>query len=192
MKKQIRQQMIQQLKQMNAHTYKERCEKIMARLWKEPSIIEGKTIAVTMSAFPEVETRAIIASLWQQGKRVAVPKSEPKARAMQFYELTSFTQLETVYLHIEEPIPTVCNPVAKHEIDTIIVPGVVFNQAGYRIGFGGGYYDRYLPGMEATKIALAFDEQILDQIPTDAHDIPVDYIVTDQRSICARNERKKH
>ncbi len=188
-KKQMRQQMIEQLKQMAPHTYQTRCEHMIERLLKEPSVMEGETIAVTMSAFPEVETRGLIEKLWEMGKKIAIPKCHPQTRAMQFYEITSFSQLETVYLHIEEPVPALCEEVGKEDIDTIIVPGVVFNKEGYRIGFGGGYYDRYLPGLKAAKLALAFDEQIVEYVPVDLHDIPVDVLITDVRRLDARQER---
>ena len=188
----IRNDMRQQLKRMDEETYFHRSRLILQRLLQEPSIIEGKTIAVTISGFPEVETRELIKALWGLKKNVAVPKCEPKTREMDFYAITSFEQLETVYLTIAEPkvIETTYTP--KEEIDVIIVPGVVFNERGYRVGFGGGYYDRYLSAFSGEKLSVAFDEQIADVIPTEAHDIPVNIILTDKRRIhCAANREGK-
>ena len=184
--------MRQQLKRMDEETYFHRSRLILQRLLQEPSIIEGKTIAVTISGFPEVETRELIKALWGLKKIVAVPKCEPKTREMYFYAITSFEQLETVYLNITEPkvIETTYTP--KEEIDVMIVPGVVFNERGYRVGFGGGYYDRYLSAFSGEKLSIAFDEQIADAIPTEAHDIPVNIILTDKRRIhCAANREGK-
>ena len=190
----IRNDMRQQLKRMDEETYFRRSRLILQRLLQEPSIIKGKTIAVTISGFPEVETREMIKALWELDKIVAVPKCEPKTREMDFYAITSFEQLETVYLNIAEPkvIETTYTP--KEEIDVIIVPGVVFNEIGYRVGFGGGYYDRYLSAFNGEKLSIAFDEQIADAIPTEVHDIPVNIILTDKRRIhCAANrEGKQH
>ena len=193
-KKVIRNNMRQQLKRMDEETYFHRSRLILQRLLQEPSIIKGKTIAVTISGFPEVETREMIKALWGLKKNVSVPKCEPKTREMDFYAITSFEQLETVYLNIAEPkvIETTYTP--KEEIDVMIVPGVVFNEIGYRVGFGGGYYDRYLSAFSGEKLSIAFDEQIADVIPTEAHDIPVNIILTDKRRIhCAANrEGKQH
>ena len=193
-KKLIRNDMRQRLKWMDEEIYFQRSRLILQRLLQEPSIIKGKTIAVTISGFPEVETREIIKALWGRKKIVAVPKCEPKTREMNFYAITNFEQLETVYLNIEEPKVIETTYISKEEIDVMIVPGVVFNEIGYRVGFGGGYYDRYLPAFSGEKLSIAFDEQIADGVPTEAHDIPVNIILTDKRRIhCAANrEGKQH
>ena len=190
----IRNDMRQQLKRMDEETYFQRSRLILQRLLQEPSIIKGKTIAVTMSRFPEVETREMIKALWGLKKIVAVPKCEPKTHEMDFYTITSFDQLEMVYLNIEEPKTSGTTYISKQEIDVIIVPGVVFNEVGYRVGFGGGYYDRYLSAFSGEKMSIAFDEQIVDAVPTEAHDIPVNIILTDKRRIhCATiREGKQH
>ena len=193
-KKVIRNNMRQQLKRMDEETYFHRSRLILQRLLQEPSIIKGKTIAVTMSGFPEVETREIIKALWGMKKIVAVPKCEPKTHKMDFYAIINFDQLETVYLNIEEPKIVESTSIPKQEIDVMIVPGVVFNEVGYRVGFGGGYYDRYLSAFSGEKMSIAFDEQIVDAVPTEAHDIPVNIILTDKRRIhCVTNrEGKQH
>ena len=190
-KKELRNSVRRDLKEMDEVTYLSRSSLICTRLLQEPSIIEGGTIAVTISGFPEVETRHIIEAFWKMGKTVAVPKCEPETRTMTFYTITDFSQLEKVYMGIEEPIADRAEYVAKERIDVMIVPGVVFNEAGYRIGFGGGYYDRYLPGFRGETVSLAFEEQVVASIPAAAHDIPVDIILTDQRRIHARVNREE-
>ena len=190
----IRNAMRKQLKRMDEKTYFHRSRLILQRLLQEPSIIKGKTIAVTMSSFPEVETREMIKALWELEKIVAVPKCKPKTHEMDFYAISNFDELETVYLNIEEPKTSETTYTSKQEIDVIIVPGIVFNEAGYRIGFGGGYYDRYLSSFNGEKMSIAFDEQIVASVPTEVHDIPVNIILTDKRRIhCATNrEGKQH
>ncbi|EPE60492.1 5-formyltetrahydrofolate cyclo-ligase family protein [Exiguobacterium sp. S17] len=69
------------------------------------------------------------------------------------------------------------------DIDTCIVPGRVFDRSGYRIGWGGGYYDRFLATYRGATIALAYDVQVLDEIPIEPHDIPVELIVTEREMI---------
>lgn len=190
-KKEIRNMVRSHLMEMDRETYLSRSDLIQNKLLQEPSIKEGKTIAVTMSRFPEVETRRIIEAFWNMGKTVCVPKCNPSTREMIFYAIADFSQLEKVYMDIEEPIVGSTEPILKEQIDVMIVPGVVFSKAGYRIGFGGGYYDRYLQRFMGAKISLAFHEQVKDSIPIASHDIPVDIILTDKKHIHARINREE-
>ncbi|WP_342472601.1 5-formyltetrahydrofolate cyclo-ligase [Metasolibacillus sp. FSL H7-0170] len=190
-KKQIRQEVRSKLNAISDIDYRERSFAIGKQLMQQPSIIEGKTIAVTISTKPEVDTIAIIEALWQQGKTVAVPKCHPKTREMTFYAIEGFFQLETVYMDLREPIPTITELIERDTIDAIIVPGIVFDKKGYRIGYGGGYYDRYLPGYQGTLLALAFSEQLAEHVPTEAHDVPVHTIITETGYIhCTANREE--
>ena len=188
MKRTQRQQMIKKLKQMPIATYAERSEKIVSQLLQTAQFQVAKTIAVTMSNFPEVETRRLIETAWSLGKTVTVPKSHPATREMTFYAITGFDQLEVVFAGIEEPIEASCQKVLLENLDIVIVPGVVFNEQGFRIGFGGGYYDRFLAKYKGVTIALAFDEQVQASIPVDSHDVPIQTIITDQRTINCSGE----
>lgn len=180
-KQAMRQQMWELLTTISYGDYKERSQVIGRKLLQEPSIKEGKTIAITMSNKPEVDTTMIIEALWQLGKRVCIPKCGP-ARTMDFYEIDGFFQTERSKMNILEPVPELTQLVAKCELDVIIVPGIVFDTSGYRIGFGGGYYDRFLADYTGKTIALAFDEQIVTHVPKDMYDLPVERIVTDKNA----------
>ena len=182
-KRAYREQMQQYLHTLTDEAYKTKSAHISTRLLQHIHIIEGKTIAVTMSNRPEVDTTPIIEQLWQLGKDVVIPKCLPKTREMLFYRITSFDDVQRAYANILEPIVTQTTLVTPEEIDCIIVPGIVFDRAGYRIGFGGGYYDRFLQHRSTPTIALAFQEQIVEVVPTNEYDIPVDYIVTDKEQI---------
>lgn len=177
-KQSMREEMQAALANISYEEYKTRSQMIGRKLMQEPSIKEGKTIAITMSNKPEVDTAAIIEALWQLGKRVCIPKCGPK-RTMDFYEIDGFFQTERSKMAILEPIPELTQHVEKRELDVIIVPGIVFDPRGYRIGFGGGYYDRFLAGYTGKTIALAFDEQVVPLVPTDHYDLPVERIITD-------------
>lgn len=182
-KKRHRNQVLQQLDQLTDRDYRQRSFIIAKKLLDEQSIKEATTIAITIGNRPEVDTTAIIEQLWQLGKHVVVPKCKPDDRTMAFYEINSFHQTERVFKNILEPIPTCTERVEKNKIDVMIVPGVVFNRQGYRIGFGGGYYDRYLPDFRGLRISLAFEEQLMDQILTEPHDIPIHILITDKERI---------
>lgn len=187
-KKEMRKEVNSTLTQMTIEQHQDFSVNIKERLLKEKAIIEAKTIALTISKYPEVDTLSIIEELWVLGKKVVVPRCDPSDRSMTFYAITSFEQLETVYMDLKEPIIELTQMVNRHEIDVIIVPGIVYDFRGFRIGYGGGYYDRYLKDYDGTLISLAFTMQLTHQVPKEAHDIPVDIIITEQNRIdCLRN-----
>ena len=188
-KKDMRQTMLSTLRKLNQVDYLKRSRVIQDRLMTLNVVKNAQTIALTMSNFPEVETREIITYLWNNQKIVLVPKCDVKLKKMHFYKIESFDQLEIVYAGIEEPIPSITEEMLPHEIDLLIVPGVLFNREGYRIGFGGGYYDRFLQTFKGETLSLAFDEQINQDIPIEIHDLPVDIIVTDQKVIDCKEVR---
>jgi len=175
----LRNRVKEALATMSEEAYHEQSLAIVKKVLQEPYIIEAKTIGITISNKPEVDTIVLIDELWKLGKKVAVPKCNPKTREMTFYVINSFEQLETVYMHLREPIPEKCEFVDANEMNVLLVPGVAFDQYGYRIGYGGGYYDRYVLNYKKGKLmSLLFDEQLVDRVPTEAHDCPVDIIVT--------------
>ena len=187
-KKEMRKKVNTTLTEITIEQHRDFSENIKKRLLREKSIKEAKTIALTISKYPEVDTLNIIEELWGLGKKVVVPKCDPSDRSMTFYAITSFEQLETVYMDLKEPIIELTQMVNRHEIDVIIVPGIVYDFRGFRIGYGGGYYDRYLKNYDGTLISLAFTVQLTHQVPKEAHDIPVDIIITEQDRIdCLRN-----
>lgn len=184
-KRDYRKQVQQQLAHMTYQTYRKRSLNLAEKLLQEPSIQQANTIAITLSNQPEVDTTFIIEQLWKLNKQVAIPKCHPSDRSMQFYLIDSFAQTERAFKNILEPIPELTETVGKDAIDVIVVPGVVFDREGYRIGFGGGYYDRFLLGFDGKRIALAFEEQLLNSIPKESHDLPVHILLTDsERIIC--------
>lgn len=175
----------EKLSSMTDQAYRERSLEIAQQLLQEPSIQKANIIAITLSNQPEVDTTFIIEELWKLNKYVTVPKCNPKDRSMQFYKINNFTETERAYKNILEPIPEITERIEKDRIDVMVVPGVVFDRHGYRIGFGGGYYDRYLVGFNGMRISLAFEEQLLNEIPRESHDLPVHILLTDKnRIIC--------
>ena len=147
----------------------------------------ASTIGITISRYPEVDTRALIEAAWKTGKRVAVPKCLHATREMNFRCISTFNSLETVYVNLLEPIIDETVPVGKHEIDLQIVPGVIFSDEGYRIGFGGGYYDRYMSDFKGDTLSLAFLCQTGQEVPVESHDVPVNKIFTEKKVIICRN-----
>ncbi|WP_229683032.1 5-formyltetrahydrofolate cyclo-ligase [Virgibacillus oceani] len=144
------------------------------------------TIGITVSNGFEWNTRPIIEAAWAQGKTVSVPKCEPKQKQLTFYQFESDDQLEIVYYNLLEPIPEETKKMDKHDIDLLVVPGLLFDKFGFRIGFGGGYYDRYLTDYANQTVSLASSHQLVDSLPFESFDIPVNQLVTDTGIIYRR------
>ncbi|MDP4169765.1 MAG: 5-formyltetrahydrofolate cyclo-ligase, partial [Bacillota bacterium] len=148
-----------ELKGILAHIPKPHYEhyswQIAGRLYEDSDWINAKIIGITISNPPEVDTYQIIRKAWEQGKQIVIPKCYRKDRNMSFRTLTSFEQLETVYSGLYEPIIDETAEMPASQIDLQIVPGLAFDTAGFRLGFGGGYYDRYLKEFTGVTLSLA-------------------------------------
>ncbi|MDZ7834585.1 MAG: 5-formyltetrahydrofolate cyclo-ligase [Alkalibacterium sp.] len=89
-------------------------------------------------------------------------------------------QVEKGYSDLIEPIVTETTRVDAESIDLMIVPGVIFTPSGYRIGYGGGYYDRFLKDFSNTTVSLLHSNQLVESFPVEPHDIPVQYLITEE------------
>ena len=143
---------------------------------------EAKNIFIYLSFGSEIDTKPIIDRALEEGKEVYIPKVYKVNREMKAIRLNSFDDLEENSMGILEPKDD-SNFIAKENIDLIIVPGAVFDLEGNRIGYGGGYYDRFLSNIKdkRNKVVLAYDLQVVDNIEAEEHDVKVDYIVTNSR-----------
>ncbi|SFL82136.1 5-formyltetrahydrofolate cyclo-ligase [Gracilibacillus orientalis] len=139
---------------------------------------QAQTIGVTISKGLEWDTEYLINKAWQQGKRIVIPKSNPHNNSMAFYQYQAGDELENVWTDIWEPSISDALCIEKNQIDLMIVPGVVFNKQGFRIGYGGGFYDRYLQCYTGATVSLAADFQIVETIIPETHDKPVDILIS--------------
>lgn len=186
-KRQIRKDMKEKLKAIPEDVFKMWSSDIAANLINTDDWKQADTIAITISRGTEVDTKAIIEKGWEEGKVIVVPKCEPKLKDMTFRVLESFDQLEVVYYGLLEPKENETKAVSSSEINLILVPGLAYNQKGYRIGFGGGYYDRFLSKYDGRTAALAFQEvQLVEELPIEEYDIPVNMIITNEQVILCR------
>ena len=143
---------------------------------------KAKSIFIYLSFGTEIDTNKIINNALQDKKEVYIPKIYKTDKSMKAIRLSSFEDLKENSMGILEPIDD-SNFIEKENIDLIIVPGVVFDLNGNRIGYGGGYYDRYLESIKdvKNKVVLAYDLQIIDSIEPETHDITFDYIITNTK-----------
>lgn len=179
-KKDLRKSIKVKLAELSVPQYEDLSYQVAQQLFNTDEWIDASTIAVTVSKAPEVDTFQIIRKGWEQGKRIVVPKCEPKSRKLNFRTLKRFSELETVYYGLLEPIVSETESVSPDEIDLVIVPGLAFSRDGYRLGFGGGYYDRFLANYQGNTMSLTFKDQIVPEVPVESHDIPVRKIVSSE------------
>ena len=182
--------MIAILNKLKADEHALLSQNILEHLFNTPEFKSAETIGITISRYPEVDTRFIIEAAWSLGKRIVIPKTNKETKHMDFRLLTTFDDLETVYIDLLEPIIEKTKPILKEHIDLQIVPGVVFSREGYRTGFGGGYYDRYLEDYGGKTLSLAFECQTGFDVPIENHDLPVDKIVTEKNVIDCQEIRE--
>ena len=190
-KREQRNKMKKQLSSMSDELYITLSKQIEYNFFLSESVINATVIGITISAFPEVNTEKIIKRLWEMGKTVVVPKCTPKDRSMTFYKIDSYDQLETVYMDLLEPNPRLTSAVTPDAIDLLVVPGIVYSKTGFRIGYGGGYYDRFLLNYKGNTISLAFDFQVNEEVESEIFDLPVDLIITNKEMILCKENREK-
>ena len=169
----IREHMIQTLKQMPIKQKQQKETVILQLLFSSQIWQTAESVGVIRSLPFEFDTAAIFAKGFEQNKRIAVPKAQQKK--LQFYHVEPTTRYEASAFGVEEPI----SEQEAHPLDLLIVPGLAFSKNGYRIGFDGGYYDRFLSAFDGKTVSLAFGEQFNDQWTPDVFDIPIDKIYTD-------------
>ncbi|WP_433743147.1 5-formyltetrahydrofolate cyclo-ligase [Falsibacillus pallidus] len=184
-KKEIRKEIKKKLDALSFLEHAQKSYLTASTLFSTPEWKNAQTIGITVSNSPELDTWSIIKRAWDEGKRTAVPKCLPENKGMVFKQLTTFTELERVFFGLYEPKEST-SPILKVDIDLMIVPGLAYQKNGYRIGFGGGYFDRYLSDYEGAALSLAFKEQIVDSLPFESFDIPVHKIIVEREVIDCR------
>ena len=128
----------------------------------------------------EIETRGIIYAAWANGKRVAVPRCIPGTNDMDFYIIKSFDDREPSHYGLLEPKPEKCAKVTDHSHGLCVVPGLSFDAEGYRLGYGRGYYDRFLKGFNGVSVGLCYSAGVKWKLPRGEYDVPVDMIATER------------
>ena len=154
---------------------------ILERLLKSEFYKKAQVIFTYVSFQGEVDTIKFIETALSHGKTVCVPKVISKKEGMEAYKITSLNELEKGFYGVLEP-RSENQLILPWDIDLIITPGVAFDKTKGRIGYGGGFYDRFLKRVpsQTDKVALCYTFQIFDHIPMDEFDEKVDFIITNQ------------
>lgn len=156
---------------------------VAAKLFAMPEYISAKTVAIYCSLASELSTDILRRCAVAEGKRVGLPKTF--GDHMNFYVIGGNEILERSPFGVWEPLGEEEKLILPEEIDLIIVPGLAFDREYNRLGFGRGFYDRYLSKTDAFKIGLCYDAQIAEknEIPIDAFDVKMDKIITEKEVI---------
>lgn len=158
---------------------------IVARLALLPSFATARTPLLTLPFRSEWDTLPLVRRALAAGKKVAVPRVNAETRMLELHAIADPARDVGPGHHgIPEPLPH-CPEVDRGAVDWVLVPGVTFDRAGRRLGYGGGYYDRLLPllALHVPRIAGAFDLQIVERVPAGPHDVTVHAIVTPTETI---------
>jgi 5-formyltetrahydrofolate cyclo-ligase len=182
-KKELRKKVLAERDRLEPSQRRSKSREIETRLFSLPEFETAHAVMFFASFRSEVDTIPMIRRALALGKRVILPKVKGKELAL--FEIKDVdADLSSGAWGIPEPVESA--PARLSEIDVIIVPGAAFDVRGNRLGYGAGFYDKLLLEFNEPTIAIAFEQQIVSNVPADPHDVPVKQIVTETRVITAR------
>ncbi|MGE4275944.1 MAG: 5-formyltetrahydrofolate cyclo-ligase [Lawsonibacter sp.] len=178
-KQELRRQVRQQLANLTPQELRRSDDALFTRFLALPQVEQAKTI-FGFWGIPgrEPDTARLIEVLLARGKRVGLPRMLPEHR-MEIRQYDPDRPLVSVSFGISEPGED-CPLLSPEEIDLVLVPAVCYDRRGYRLGFGGGYYDRWLEHFRGVRVGLCRRAVLQDRVPTEAHDSRVDLLLTEE------------
>ena len=179
MKSELRKQVLQEMKALHREQKQAMDQALTDQFLKHPFYQEAKVIAIYLSFPHEFQTQGLIEQALKDGKKVLIPKTYPKGR-MDFVVYNP-QQLVKTSFGLLEPQGDL-EVVDASQIDLIHVPGLAFTTEGYRIGYGGGYYDRYLEHFSGHTLSTIYPCQVQQFMPEN-HDIPVQEVLIDEGNL---------
>jgi len=185
-KNQIRSDIAKTLAELSNKDIAEKTKAIEKKLFEFANFLEAKVALLYINSNHEVATGDILARGYVYNKIVVLPAFNTETFEMQLMKVEDLGKdLVVGPRGILEPDPTRCKTVPIDRVDIAIIPAIALDEKGGRIGSGEGYYDRLIPDLAITtrKVALALEEQIVQQVPLESHDKHVDIIITDKRII---------
>lgn len=168
-----------------------RDERILSRLLSLPVYKRCDTLLTYVSTAIEVDTEGLIGQALKDGKRVAVPRCVKGTRDMVFYVIKSLDDLEKGSFSVMEPIPKRCAKLKKFDGALCIIPALAYDRYGYRLGYGKGYYDRFLSSHKGLiKVGIEYCCCMETQLIHGRYDVPADILVTEKYvKNCGREQR---
>ncbi len=181
-KKLLREEMVQHRGQID-HLQRQLMDaEIAQNVIRLPHFERARVVSAYFAVQSEVDPAGILARALQLGKVVVAPRVHPKYHTMTMHCVQLHEEYEMGLWNIPQPRMD-ARLIAPHEIDVLIVPGVAFGKDGTRLGYGGGFYDRYLVKVrpDAVLIGLAYDLQVVDELPVESFDRSMTLVVTPTR-----------
>jgi 5-formyltetrahydrofolate cyclo-ligase len=185
-KSKIRKDMITALESLSEDEIALKTRKIEHRLFDFANFVEANITMLYISCPGEVTSRNIIKECFDYRKIVVLPAFDPQKFRIRLFKINNIEKdLKPGSRGILEPDTARCKSVPVECLDIVIIPGIAFDEKGGRIGSGEGYYDRFIPKLPITtrKVSIAFEDQIIPQVPMESHDKHVDIIITNERTI---------
>ena len=185
MKRAIRKEVLKKRDKIAPHIRSVKDALIKERLFSLPEFIAAKTVFFYASLRSEVDTLSMIKESLKMGKKIVLPKVDKERHRLKLHEIKDISELSPGYMGIPEPSLFDERLINLDDVELVIIPGAAFDNSGNRLGYGAGYYDILLSEGERKipVIALAYEEQLVDSIPAEKHDVKVDMIVSDKRVI---------
>lgn len=152
--------------------------------------LETNTILLYAALDDEINVDECIEDALMLGKQVALPVCTNDKGEMKFYYINSMKDLNAGFFGVREPDISKCKEVTNYSNAICIVPAIAYDKHGYRLGYGKGYYDRFLKKNNLLSVGLCYNELIEDELPIGEYDIPVKYIITENGFIAAEQEDK--
>ncbi|BBD07311.1 5-formyltetrahydrofolate cyclo-ligase [Desulfovibrio ferrophilus] len=186
-KNQLRKSLIQQRAEQPEALRQKLSTAILERLRETPAWTTAREILTYMPIRGEVDVSPLLDELWLHGIRVLLPRCRPQEPGlMDIACATCMEDLRPGLYGIPEPAPENCAALLDVNPDLILIPGVGFDRQGFRLGFGAGFYDRFLSAKQAPNavlIGLAYGFQVQQNLPHDTWDVPVHAIITENETI---------
>lgn len=173
MKQEMRRKMLALRKALGEEEKKLQEEKLYQKLFRHSKWKQAETIGITISVNRELNTYPVIYKAWEDNKKVAAPVVNYETKQLDFYYFGSFKECRSAAFGLIEPVSASDMFCPAEQLDLIITPGLAFDKEGYRIGYGGGFFDKLLERTDSYALSMSFDFQLMDGLPTESFDQPV-------------------
>lgn len=153
--------------------------KMRENLWNFPAFSSAKTVLLYSSKGTEAPTHDLIQKALDEGRRVALPITHAKERTMELSFISSLDDLVPSSFGLLEPKFSSLSPCKPSDVQCALVPGISFDNEGFRLGWGLGFYDRFLPSLSCPSIGFCYEVQVCEKLPREKFDVPVGALVTE-------------
>ncbi len=183
-KDRLREEMARRLAGIDPPAAARAAEQIAERVLALPEVAGARRVLSCLSFGSELDTSRLIDRLAADGREVYLPRADPRDRRLHAHRYPC--ALETLSFGLRQPRrdqPELAETNLARELDLVLVLGLAFDRNGYRLGYGSGYFDRFFARHGIAGVALAYDLQIVDLLPLEAHDLPMRVVVTERNEI---------